>query len=288
MRPALFSLLSAALVLGGCGAKAQQIGGQLRTGDRPQVVSLSPSTSEIISSTYDSATLIGRTSSDDFPPSLSKVPVVASVKPDFERIRSIKPTLVVYDADLYNADDIKKIEGMGVESYAFKAHTVDGFEKELYVLSNKLGSETNVSGYVARIDNERRSASADSITPSPKVVVMLSGGAGSYVAGTGSFLAEIVKIAGGTLVGPDADKFAPMSSEALISAAPDVIVLSTSKASGAKDVAALQADPRLRTTPAMKAGRIIPFDGSVLTRRGNRVDSLIRDLHHELARSVQK
>lgn len=285
MRRALSLLVPFAVVLAGCGPKSQQFGGTPRTGPPPTVVSLSPSVSEIVASNMDVRQLVGRTKADDYPVSVTAVPVVAEVKPDFEAIAKIKPGIVAYDADLFNEADVKQIEATGAKAFAFKEHTVVGFERELYELSGLLGSETNVSSYVDRIERERSIAESDSPSPKPKVAVVLGGG---YVAGTNSFVANVVKIAGGEPVGPAADKFAPMSPEALVAAAPDVIVLATDKTTATKDMAALRAAPGFAATPAVRNGKILALTQNVVLRRGARVDTFIRDLHRGIMRSVQK
>ena len=277
MRAAPSLLLPLALVVAGCSAKAQQIGGVPRSGEKPRIVSLSPSTSEIVATSFDSGMLVGRTASDDYPPNLTSIPIVASVKPDFEKIKGTGANTVVYDADLYSADDVKRIEGMGAKAFSFKDHTVKGFEREVYELSAILGSETNASGYVDRIERERASAEGERPAQTPNVAVVLGGG--DYVAGTESFLADVVRIGGGKLVGPASGKFEAMSPEALVAARPDLIVLATSKASGAKDVAALSANPAFASSPAVRDKRIVPLDSNVVVRRGGRVDKLIQSVH---------
>ncbi len=286
MRLAPSWLVPLAVVLSGCASKAQQVGGVPRSGAAPRVVSLSPSTTEIVASQLDVRLLVGRTQSDDYPPAVVSVPVVASVKPDFEKIKGVNPSFVVYDADLYGPDDIKRIQGMGAESFAFKAHTLDGFEKELYALSGKLGNETNVSGYVDRIEQEVSGAKGDHPANPPKVAVVL--GDGGYLAGTESFLADVVKTCGGVPVGPASDKFAAMPPEALVAAAPDLIILATTKADAERDVAAIRANPRFASSPAVKSGRITPVVQDVLLRRGARVNNLVKDVHKAVALTASK
>ena len=285
MRAALTLLFPFAVVLAGCGPKARQFGGQPRTKAPPSVVSLSPSAAEIVAGNMDVRQLVGRTKADDFPSSVLQVPVVAEVKPDFEAIKRLKPGLVVYDADLYNPADITRIEGMGAESFGVKAHTVEAFKKELFELASKLGSETNVSSYVDRIERERAAAAAEAPSPMPKIAVAMAGG---YVAGTESFVADVVKIAGGVPVGPASTKFELASPEAMVAAAPDIIVLATAKATAAADFAKIAADPRFMNSPAIKNKKVIALPQDIVLRRGARVDAFIKDLHRNIMRLAAK
>lgn len=289
MRAAPSMLLPFVVLIAGCAPKAQHVGGVPRSEAAPRVVSLSPNVSEIIGSSFDVRLLVGRTAADDYPTSLSNVPIVAETKPDFEKIKGLAPTVVLYDADLFNEADVKKIKAMGAEAIGLKARTVEEFEKELYELSGKLGSETNVSAYVDRMERERNAAQGDRPSPEPKVAVVLGGG--DYVAGTDSFVADVVKIAGGQPVGPASTKFEPMSPEAIVAAAPDIVILATSKkdkAAAAKDSQALFANPGFKATPALKNGRVAALDQDVVVRRGARVDTFIRDLHRAILRLLKK
>lgn len=281
MRVAPLFILPFALLVSACAPKAQQVGGTPRSGPAPKIVSLSPSTTEIVALKLNSQMLIGRTASDNFPETVSHIPIVAGVKPDFEKIKMLAPTSVVYDADLYSPDDIKKIEGMGAKSFGFKATTVSDFEKELYELGNQFGSETMISGYVDAIEREVAGARGEGLKGSPKVAVVL--GDGGYAAGTKSFVADVVKIAGGTPAGPDSTKFEVWSPESAVASAPDIIVVATDKASAAAKVAALKTNPRFASSPAVKNNKIAPLLEDVVTRRGARVDTFVRDLHRALS-----
>ncbi len=289
MRAALSLLIPVAVVLSGCGSKAQLIGGEPRRAAPAAVVSLSPSTSEIVGTCFDARQLVGRTSSDNYPSQILSAKVVVDVKPDFELIKTIGPGLVIYDGDLYNDADIKRLESMHIPTKAITAKTIVDFEKELLSLTEPLGSETNCSSYVDRIEVQRAAAAGNKFPNPPKVAVVLGGGSSSlYVAGTGSFVADVVKTVGGVPTGPSADKFAQMSSEALVAAAPDIIVLATSKERGDQDFAALKSDPRLRTLPAIQQGKIIPMNQDVVVRRGGRVDTFIKELSHKVSLAIQK
>lgn len=235
----------------------------------------------------DSRKLRGRTQYDDYPTTAATIPVVASVKPDYEAIKKAAPDLIIYDGDLYGPADVEKIKSLGADTIVFKAHDLAGFKKELYEFGNKIGGETNVDSYVDRIDREVGSASEGLAKPL-KVAVVIAGGGSPMVAGTKSFQAEIVKIAGGTPVGPDSDVFVKLSPEAFVASVPDVVVLATNKASAAADAASLKADARLKTVPAIAGNHIIALDANVVLRRGSRVDSFIKDLHHTLALEATK
>ena len=70
-----------------CGSANQVIiGGHARPQTFHNIVSLSPSTTELFLYAGQINDLRGRTSSDDFPVTVKNIPIVAKVKPDYEAI----------------------------------------------------------------------------------------------------------------------------------------------------------------------------------------------------------
>ncbi len=291
MRGRLSAALAALslLLVFGCDAPPVTQGGKMRATPLKAVVSLSPSTTELVGSFNYSGVLKGRTAADDFPVIAKSIPIVASVKPDYEKIAQIKPDLVVYDADLYNEQDVEKIKGMGFKTFVIDAKTVEAFVEQLYLLGAEIESETSANTYADKVLAARNSALGDAIEPKPKVAVVLAGdGAEHYIAGTQGFLADVVKSAGGEPVGPASDKFVALSPEAFIANNPDMIVVAfprvenkddESRANALKRVNIILNDKRFANVSAVQKKRIVPIDEDVLTRRGYRVDKLIDELH---------
>ncbi len=252
------------------------------------IISLSPGSTEIMALNADLASIKGRTAACNWPKnSLNGIPVVAQVKPDYEMIAKIHPDLIVYDKSLYSEQDIAKIKAIGADTFEFKCNTVDDYIKELYLLGSKLASETHFNDVATRVRVELAAADADRLPSKPKVAVIMPGPGGSdYIEGTKSFVADVVKRAGGEPVGPEADKFGPMNAEALVALNPDLIIVNASK-TDLTNVGLIANDPRLKTITAVKTGKIQPIDGDVLLRRGQRVDQLIKALHSVMAQTIK-
>ncbi len=246
-------------------------------------VSLSPGTTELMASNVNLVPLKGRTAADDWPRQVSAIEVVASVKPNYERLAAIKPQLVVYDAALYSPEELAKIKSTtGGQLFGFKANSIDEFISELYELGSLTGSEANINSYVNRIHTEMGVSKAEPFNPVPKVAVILPGEGGrDYIAGTKGFVASAVVAAGGEPVGPEENKFVAVNPETLVGMNPDVIIASGTK-QDMKGVLALIKNPRYQTLNAVKNGRVRAIDEDVLVRRGGRVDILIRALRQSL------
>jgi iron complex transport system substrate-binding protein len=251
------------------------------------VVSLSPSTTELLLNVVQFPKLAGRTYADDFPPGVVKqIPIVATTKPDYEKLTTIHPDLIVYDADLYSPQDISKLRQLGTDMFAFDANTWPDFKLQLYKLGSLLRGESHVSDYLDRVNIEISNAGGKAPSPSPRVAIVLGAANGNdWIDGTESFLADIVRRSGGTPVGPSGHVFVKMSPEELVKDNPDVIITGGTKqdVSGAES---LIKDPRLQAINAIKNTRanpahtkVVPIDSDVLLRKGARVDSLVKAIY---------
>jgi iron complex transport system substrate-binding protein len=271
----------------GCQSTAVQIVGKNRPKRYNAIVSLSPSTTEIVASMAYSAKLVGRTAADNYPMSVAKVTVVASVKPDYEMIATLKPDMVLYDADLYGPSDIEKIKALGADTWVMDAKTVDSYLDQVRRLGSMLAAETNTASYVDKVYGARSTAQAEAKEPKPKVAIILPGqGTEHMIAGANSFYADVLKSVGATVVGPEAEKFVNVNPEWFISQNPDAIVIGVNKAdppSANEAVMSLLKDPRFKNVNAISKKQIIAIDQDVLLRRGWRVDKLIDGLRQGLA-----
>ncbi len=289
MRRALpLFFVSLVVFLAGCGDKAP-----VKQATRPKhyrsVISLSPNTTEILLSNADSSIVKGRTQSCDWPPTMvAAIPIVSSVKPDYEKIQKIKPDLIVYDTDLFSTAEVDKLKAAtGADVFAFEAKNVIEYIAKLQELGSVVASEMRFNDYVNRVMTEVGAASGAKLNPVPKVAVIMPGRSGdNYIVGTDGFLADIIRIGGGQIVGPKGEHFVPLNPETLVSLNPDVILVNGTKADHA-GYDSLIKDPRFATVTAIKQNRVGVIESNVLLRSGQRVDQLIKAAHRLMAPEVK-
>ncbi|MFZ4506261.1 MAG: ABC transporter substrate-binding protein [Fimbriimonas sp.] len=282
MRKAFWTLLLPTILLGGvlslsgCSGQSTRMGGKTNPKVYERIVSLSPSTTELAGLNLNVSKLKGRTAACNYPVMVSSAPVVADVKPDYEKLALVKPDLVFYDGDLYNAQDIQKIEQLGVKTFKSSALTIDDFLKDIYRIGSLLGNETGISTYADRVYNARAQSLANKPAREIKVALVIPGQNSEHmIVGTGAFQGDVIRAAGATPVGPTADRFVPLKVEDLIAANPDFIFTS-----GKKEP--ILADPRLKTVKAVATKRVIALNPDVALRRGGRVDKLIETIHAQI------
>lgn len=263
----VLSLTVAGFTLSGCG-KVQLVGGVPRPKFIKNVVSLSPSVTEVCLTAMVQP--VGKTSACNYPESsTAKIPVVADVKPNYEAIQKLNPDMVAYDKGLYSDQDIQKIKEMGFQTFEFKAQTLKDYERELMSFAGTVGVETNMNDYIERVHKSWSRVRGDKPAVAPKTVFVLAGPSGSsMIAGTKTFIADVGVQCGAEVVGPDSDKFETLNAEMILSKNPDVVFVGGDAKNFLKDA-------RFNGINAVKAGRVFGLDQDVLVRKGSRVDKLI-------------
>lgn len=285
MRRALLLLVSL-VVVGGCGNHEVIVGGTPRKTKMSTVVSLSPSTTEIIMMLDSTKKLVGRTAADNYPTIVSNVAVVAGVKPDYERIALIAPDYIVMDGDLYSDADRRKLADLHVPIFEFKGNTIAEFLASMRDYSAEYGGEVTISEYVDKITSLVQTSQGESPSPRPKVAMLMVGGPGAenYAAGTKSFQGDVLKVAGGDPVGPATTNFAAYPAERMIQDNPDIIFV----VGKVDDAQKLLSDPKFKTIKAVANRHISVANPDIATRKGDRIDTFISDIHKKIKEFVQK
>ncbi len=273
MRSRLACLLFSVLILvalTGCD-KTVHSAGKPNPKPSKRIVSLSPGTTEIVALTT-SERLVGRTSSCNYPAgSLEDIPIVAEVKPNFEKLAEAKPDLVMYDPTLYTEADLKQIQTAvpSAELYPMSVGSISEFNDWMIRYGSRVRAESTASEYADKVYVAAQKARAVAPTNPPKVLVLSGYGPGSlYAAGKSTFVADVVKTAGGNLIAPDSKRFELVSPEYIVTNAPDLVLV----AGMADDFIA---DARFKSLPAVKNKQVYGIPGDILLRTGYRVDKLI-------------
>lgn len=281
MRLSRWLCLLALLLLAGCAGEQKIIGGKKPPKLYDKVVSLSPGCTEIASATF-ARIIAGRTASCNMPERVKEAPIVMKgVKPDYEKIASLKPDVVLYDPELFAESDIAKFKELGIPTMPIGGNTIDEFIDTIYEFGRHTGSEELGSKLVDQIEQTRINALASPPNPPVTVTLVLPGvGTEHMAAGTESFWADVVKAGGGKPVGPSGTKYVPISAEWLLKADPELIVTA-----GAPDP--ILKDPRLASLRAVKKKHVYGTNPDIVLRRGNYVDKYIKRIS-ELVNIVRR
>jgi iron complex transport system substrate-binding protein len=260
----------ALLFLVGC-RQPTTFGGQPRKKFYKAVISLSPSTTEMVA--FAGVRLIGRTKADDYPGQVATVEVVADLKPNYERIAQLKPDLIILDRDLYGDAEVAKLKQTGADVKIIGSDSVEGYIKDFYTLGNWVGGENNINEYLIKVQKQVAVSLGDKPSKNVKAAMIIPDASGHHmIAGAKSFQADVMRIIGSTPIGPDTNKFESLNPEYLLSQNPDVIFVAGDKKS-------LLADSRFANLTAVKTNSIVALNQDVALRRGQRVDTFMYDAH---------
>ncbi len=190
-----------------------------------RIVSLAPGVTEKLFDLGVISYLVGRTDYCIYPSQVANIPSIGTMfSPNVEKIIELKPTLVIAETH-FNEKVLNKLREAGIEVFAI--NSPNNFN-EMFDFIKKLGFITG-ENYQARaiigsLKNkiDRTKFVLKDVKTKPKAYYAIGAGMGDYTAGQDTFIAELIRTAGGINVG-DQVKGWTFSLEKLIESNPNVI-----------------------------------------------------------------
>ena len=286
----LLALLGALNLFVGCGWQAQQQKKNVES--RPQrIVSLSPSVTEILYGVGAWPQVIAVSEFCSYPEDVKNKPRVNGWdKTNLEQVMTLKPDFVI-GVDAQEPFLRDKLNGLGVRSLFLKSQTLADIYASIEEIGHATGHESEATDLSAKTQREIdavRKAVAD--RPHPRVLCVVDRVPGTirdlYTATRGSYLDELINIAGGESIAPVAEQgYGKINKEAVLSLNPEVIIdmVQGSKGNFGEDPIAVWNE--LREVRAVRDKRIYPMtDPSVIHPSqfiGHTAQVFARALHPE-------
>jgi ABC-type Fe3+-hydroxamate transport system substrate-binding protein len=290
------ALVAALALLNACGSPAPRtqhpapygvddFGDTIRPPARPtRIVSLTPATTEILFALGAGPRLVGRGQYDRWPDAALAVPDLGpGLRPNVEAVVATKPDLVLLYASQDNRSAAQRLRAAGIATAAFKVDRIEQFERTTRLLGRLIGDSARgalVADTVMRtIDSVRALTSR-----LPRVRVVLPAWEQPLmVIGGGSFMSQLVAIAGGRNVYDSVPNPSPIVTfEDVIARNPDAVLV------GPERAARIRTSSRWRALAAVRRGRVLVIDTTLVfrpaVRLGEGAVSLARLLHPELDR----
>jgi ABC-type Fe3+-hydroxamate transport system substrate-binding protein len=248
-----------------------------------RIVSLSPSTTELLFAVGAGSAVVGRTRWCDYPPEVSAVPSVGDgLDPNAELVLSHRPDLVVLYASPGNQSVIARLDRLGIASASLQLDRLDDLPRAARLLGRLTGTapraDSLARAFQARLDSARAASAAAQASAAPRTrVAVIVWDNPPIVIGAGSFLTEMLALAGARNVFEDvAQPSAPTGIEAIAARDPDVIL------SLGDSVPSLARRPEWRSVRAVRERRIVAVRGSEFERPTFRAFGAIRSLRASL------
>ena len=262
-------------------------GVEVTLGAEPQrIVSLLPSNTEIAFALGLGPRVVGVTEWCDYPEEAKTRTKIGSLKPDVEKVISLMPDLVLAGASA-NADAISALRQAGVTVFAVEAKDLPGVYLSIQQIGRVAGAgqaaEALIESMKKRVDAVQRAVAG--VGEADRVRVWVEITPDLYTAGRGTFIDDLMRIAGGVNVAGDVEGWAQLNSEAVIERNPQVIV--TAYGPYVKDVkGTVTGRAGWDGIDAVKADRIYSIDPNIVTRPGPRLveglEQVARALYPEL------
>jgi iron complex transport system substrate-binding protein len=231
-KAAVFVALLIVLILlfAGCGGKqAQQQRASVEP--RPQrIVSLSPSVTEILYGIGAWPQVIAVSQYCTYPDDVKNKPRVNGWdKTNLEQVMALKPDFVI-GVDAQEPFLRDKLNGLGVRSLFLKSQTLADILASIGEIGRATGHESEATDLSAKTQGEIdavRKAVAD--RPRPRVLCVVDRVPGTirdlYTATRGSYLDELISIAGGESIAPQAEHgYGKVTKEAVLTLNPEAII----------------------------------------------------------------
>jgi iron complex transport system substrate-binding protein len=260
-----------------------------------RVISLVPSVTEMLFAIGGADAVVGVSSFDHYPPEVEqKARVGGLLDPDFERILSLRPDLVI----VYGTQDelIGRLERAGIPVFRYEHAGLSDVTTTLRQIGSRTGHAASAGSLAADIERRLRDLAAKTAPrPRPKTMLVFEREAGSlrgiYASGGVGFLHDMLTIAGGDDVFADVKRQnVQVTTEQVLAKMPEVIL--EIRAGPGWTPERIASERRvwrvLSSLPAVRNDRIYILTDEMLSVPGPRVAdatlAIAKALHPELFR----
>lgn len=209
-----------------------------------------------------------------------------------EPILGFEPTLVLATDLARPIETLDALERLDVDTVVIERESSPrGPGNKIRAVATAIGADAAGVELAAEVDAQIAAATARALlaTSSPRVgVVYLRGDSVQLLFGEGSGVDWLIDAAGGIDVADELGVVdnAPISAEALLTAAPDVLIVPQRGLDSVGGLDGLLEIPGIAATPAGQERRILVYDDQLLLGNGPRtgifLDQLITDLHGDI------
>jgi iron complex transport system substrate-binding protein len=257
-----------------------------------RIVSLAPSITEIVFALEQEHRLVGATRFSDYPPEAARLPKVGSyVRLDIERIVALDPDLCIATKDGNPRAIIERLASLKIPVYVVNPHNLDTILETILEIGTILNADDRAKSLTTnmRARIERVKARVAQVSYRPRVFFQI-GISPIVSSGTGTFIHELIEIAGGKNLAEGPLAYPRFSREQVLTLKPEVFII-TSMARQAVFEQVKAQWRRWPNIPAVRDDRIYLVDSDLFDRPSPRLVSglelLTRLIHPDLQEQSQ-
>jgi iron complex transport system substrate-binding protein len=251
-----------------------------------RVVTLGGALTEIVYALGAESQLVGVDQSSSYPPAAAQLPQVGYYRSfSLEGVIGLTPTLVLASDQAGPPEALAQLQQLGPRVVVLPAAaTVDALEQRIRGVAQALALAARGEQLITEL---RSALTPPSAERKPRALLLM--GRDSHLQGAGYNTAadSILQLTGAINVLAAQQGYKPLSPEALVTLAPEVIVSTrmTVETLGGKEK--LLAAPGIALTPAAQQNRIVIMDDLLLLGFGPRLPEALRELRAGLAQPAR-
>lgn len=257
-----------------------------------RVVSVGGDVTEIVCALGAEQRLVGVDSTSTHPASLNGLPVVGYMRAlSAEGVLSLAPQVVLAASQAGPPVVLRQLADAGVKVVRVPAgYSFESLLAKLDVVAEALALQHAGEALAAELNARWQECTAlvaqlrARRAQAPRVMYIMAHGNAVMVSGTQTGADAVIGLAGGRNALEAMEGYKPLSAEAVVAAAPDVIVVSREGLEMAGGVEGVLAMPGVAMTPAGRAGRFEAFDAVFLLGFGPRLPEAVSALATALGR----
>ena len=252
-----------------------------------RVIAAGGSVAEIVFALGAGDRLIARDTTSSHPPAVQALPDVGYVRAlSAENLIAMDPDLILAEHDAGPPKVMEVLARTGIPVVVVpQALDPGGVASKIAAVADALDLPAAGAALQAQVADRLAQAKAAgaALSPRPRVMFILSMQGGRLlVGGTGTSAEAMIRLAGGVNAVSGIEGYKPLTDEAAVTAAPDVILMMDRGGDHAVTLADIAAHPALRLTPAGAAGRVVTMDGLYLLGFGPRTGDAALELNGHL------
>ena len=263
-----------------------------------RVVSLTPSLTEILWALGAGERVVGVSDYCDYPAEAKTRPHVGTfLQPSVEKILALRPELILMDGVQKDVAAALSAAGGGARVLAIPMNDLGQVREAITQVGAALGDrKKEAAALLGQLDGEllavRSQVSRRGSRPRPKVLFVvdrqLGGLRGVIATGPGTYLDELVQLAGGTNVFSDLPvRYGKVAVEAIEERQPDVIFDAVHSEAGSAE--SVRADwLGLRNVPAVRNGRVHVLNDREFVTPGPRLGKAVREMARLIAAAADE
>jgi iron complex transport system substrate-binding protein len=244
---------------------------------KERIVSTNGTVTEILAALGLEGSIVGTDITSNFPESIQKIPKVGHNRSiSAEGVLSLNPTtLVGYSTDLtpQTKDQLKSIR----QQLYNQEYSIEGTKKLIRSVALDFSKKEKGEEVIKQLEADLLKVKKPVVKK--RILFIYARGAGTMmVSGAGTSVASMISLAGFENAATGFTDFKPLTTEALVSANPDVILMFDSGLKSMGGISGVMEVQGVNLTNAGKNKKIISMDGQLLSGFGPRLGIALQEL----------